>query len=163
MQKQCKNNLTLESVNDIFISARLALFSTGCLAQRESIALTRRGSQVRNLQHPPKRRVNIACGRIAKWPNAADCKSAPSGSVVQIHLRPPLGVQPSGKATDFDSVISWVQIPPSQPAPSGRTQSRCRSQARLLFWQGILCFRLREFRRKINIHIVEFASDSDCL
>src|SRR5574344_2039756 len=29
------------------------------------------------------------CGRIAKWPNAADCKSAPSGSVVQIHLRPP--------------------------------------------------------------------------
>ena len=31
----------------------------------------------------------VVCGRIAKWPNAADCKSAPSGSVVQIHLRPP--------------------------------------------------------------------------
>ena len=29
-------------------------------------------------------------GRIAKWPNAADCKSVPSGSMVQIHLPPPL-------------------------------------------------------------------------
>ena len=29
-------------------------------------------------------------GRIAKWPNAADCKSVPSGSMVQIHLLPPL-------------------------------------------------------------------------
>ena len=28
-------------------------------------------------------------GGIAKWPNAADCKSVPSGSMVQIHLPPP--------------------------------------------------------------------------
>ena len=29
-------------------------------------------------------------GGIAKWSNAADCKSVPSGSMVQIHLPPPL-------------------------------------------------------------------------
>ena len=29
-------------------------------------------------------------GGIAKWPNAADCKSVPSGSMVRIHLSPPL-------------------------------------------------------------------------
>ena len=29
-------------------------------------------------------------GRIAKWLNAADCKSVPSGSMVRIHLLPPL-------------------------------------------------------------------------
>ncbi len=28
-------------------------------------------------------------GGIAKWPNAADCKSVPNGSVVQIRLPPP--------------------------------------------------------------------------
>ena len=32
---------------------------SGCLAQRESIALTRRGSQVRNLQHPPSEKKNV--------------------------------------------------------------------------------------------------------
>ena len=45
-------------------------------------------------------------GGIAKWSNAADCKSVPSGSMVQIHLPPPLYVQiasqPSGKAPHFD-------------------------------------------------------------
>ena len=25
--------------------------------------------------------------RVAKWPNAADCKSVPSGSMVRLHLR----------------------------------------------------------------------------
>ena len=29
-------------------------------------------------------------GEVAKWSNAADCKSVPSGSMVQIHLPPPL-------------------------------------------------------------------------
>lgn len=29
------------------------------------------------------------CGRIAKWPNAADCKSVPTGSMVRLHLLPP--------------------------------------------------------------------------
>ena len=33
-------------------------------------------------------------GRIAKWPNAADCKSVPSGSMVQIHLLPPFQILP---------------------------------------------------------------------
>ncbi len=32
----------------------------------------------------------ISLGRLAKWPNAADCKSVPSGSVVQIRHLPPL-------------------------------------------------------------------------
>ena len=31
-----------------------------------------------------------AYGGIAKWSNAADCKSVPSGSIVQIYLPPPL-------------------------------------------------------------------------
>ena len=31
----------------------------------------------------------IFYGGIAKWSNAADCKSVPSGSMVQIHLPPP--------------------------------------------------------------------------
>ena len=31
-----------------------------------------------------------AYGGIAKWSNAADCKSVPSGSMVQIHVPPPL-------------------------------------------------------------------------
>ena len=43
-------------------------------------------------------------GEVAKWLNAADCKSAPQGSVVRIHFSPPqLAQQPSGKASDFDS------------------------------------------------------------
>ena len=45
-------------------------------------------------------------GGIAKWSNAADCKSVPSGSMVRLHLPPPLFVQiasqPSGKAPHFD-------------------------------------------------------------
>ena len=48
----------------------------------------------------------IFFGGIAKWSNAADCKSVPSGSMVQIHVPPPLQIiasQPSGKASDFDS------------------------------------------------------------
>ena len=28
-------------------------------------------------------------GEVAKWSNAADCKSVPSGSMVQIHISPP--------------------------------------------------------------------------
>ena len=32
----------------------------------------------------------IFIGGIAKWSNAADCKSVPSGSMVQIHVPPPL-------------------------------------------------------------------------
>ena len=49
-------------------------------------------------------------GGIAKRPNAADCKSVPSGSEVRI-LFPPflVGVSPSGKATDFDSVMRWFE------------------------------------------------------
>ena len=44
------------------------------------------------------------CGEVAKWLNAADCKSVPQGSVVRIHLSPPqFAQQPSGKASDFDS------------------------------------------------------------
>ena len=46
-------------------------------------------------------------GEIAKWSNAADCKSVPSGSMVRLHLSPPLCLgqiasQPSGKAPHFD-------------------------------------------------------------
>ena len=40
-------------------------------------------------------------GGIAKWPNAADCKSVPSGSMVQIHLPPPFlisGILPRSQA-----------------------------------------------------------------
>ena len=32
----------------------------------------------------------ILLGEVAKWLNAADCKSVPSGSMVRIHLSPPL-------------------------------------------------------------------------
>ena len=47
----------------------------------------------------------ISSGGVAKWLNAADCKSVPQGSVVRIHLSPPLKIasSPSGKASDFDS------------------------------------------------------------
>lgn len=46
----------------------------------------------------------IFFGEVAKWLNATDCKSVPSGSMVRIHLSPPLiASQPSGKASDFDS------------------------------------------------------------
>ena len=34
----------------------------------------------------------IYFGRVAKWPNAADCKSVPSGSMVRIHPLPPLKI-----------------------------------------------------------------------
>ena len=43
----------------------------------------------------------IKFGGIAKWPNAADCKSVPSGSMVQIHLPPPLIIP---------SLIEGIQI-----------------------------------------------------
>ncbi len=33
---------------------------------------------------------NLEYGGIAKWLNAADCKSVPSGSMVRIHFPPPL-------------------------------------------------------------------------
>ena len=32
----------------------------------------------------------LLLGEVAKWLNAADCKSVPSGSMVRIHLSPPL-------------------------------------------------------------------------
>ena len=32
-------------------------------------------------------------GEVAKWSNAADCKSVLSGSMVQIHLSPPFYIQ----------------------------------------------------------------------
>ena len=57
-------------------------------------------------------------GGIAKWSNAADCKSVPNGfgssnlSSSTIFF---IGVQPSGKATDFDSVIPLVRIQVPQP------------------------------------------------
>ena len=41
--------LTVFNLNGIFITARLGGNPSGCLAQRESIALTRRGSEVRTL------------------------------------------------------------------------------------------------------------------
>ena len=93
----------------------------GCLAQRESIALTRRGSQVRNLQHPPPKygqikRSNSDRGRIAKWPNAADCKSAPSGSVVQIHLHPPLCLLGCSQAVRQETLtLSYAGSIPATP------------------------------------------------
>ena len=34
--------------------------------------------------------IEIILGEVAKWLNAADCKSVPSGSMVRIHLSPPL-------------------------------------------------------------------------
>ena len=34
--------------------------------------------------------IKILLGEVAKWLNAADCKSVPSGSMVRIHLSPPL-------------------------------------------------------------------------
>ena len=46
-------------------------------------------------------------GWLAKWSNAADCKSVPFGSVVRIHDYPYiLGYSQVGKASDFDSDIS---------------------------------------------------------
>ena len=39
-------------------------------------------------------------GGVAKWSNAADCKSVLSGSMVQIHLPPPL--------------LVWLVLPRSQ-------------------------------------------------
>ena len=36
----------------------------------------------------------IFIGGIAKWSNAADCKSVPSGSMVQIHVPPPFNILP---------------------------------------------------------------------
>ncbi len=45
-------------------------------------------------------------------------------SLMQIRLRVlHIGLSPSGKATDFDSVIPWVRIPPAQPV-SGSRKSR---------------------------------------
>ena len=35
-------------------------------------------------------KLKILLGEVAKWLNAADCKSVPSGSMVRIHLSPPL-------------------------------------------------------------------------
>ena len=93
----------------------------------QSTCLTSKGSQVRVLYRPPFIYAEIAqlveqliCnqqvtgsspvfgtiffGEVAKWLNATDCKSVPSGSMVRIHLSPPLiASQPSGKASDFDS------------------------------------------------------------
>ena len=55
-------------------------------------------------------------GGVAKWLNAADCKSVPSGSAVRICPPPPfIGVSPSGKAQDFDSCIPLVRIQLPQP------------------------------------------------
>ena len=102
----------------------------------QSTCLTSKGSQVRVLYRPPFIYAEIAqlveqltCnqqvtgsipvfgtiffGGIAKWSNAADCKSVPSGSMVQIHVPPPLcnyiikhvASQPSGKAPHFDCGI----------------------------------------------------------
>ena len=58
-------------------------------------------------------------GRVAKWLNAADCKSVPSG-FGSSNLPPPtifkmMGRSQVVKAPDFDSGISVVQIHPFQP------------------------------------------------
>ena len=42
-------------------------------------------------------------GRIAKWPNAADCKSVPNGSMVQIHVPPPL-ILPRSQAVRHETL-----------------------------------------------------------
>ena len=39
-------------------------------------------------------KLKILLGEVAKWLNAADCKSVPSGSMVRIHLSPPLNILP---------------------------------------------------------------------
>ena len=57
-------------------------------------------------------------GEVAKWLNAADCNSVlyefdgSNPSLPTIFI----GIQPRGKATDFDSVISLVRIQLSQPS-----------------------------------------------
>ena len=97
--------------NDILLTVNRIYRAISSVGQ--STCLTSRGSQVRVLYRPPLMFAEIAqlveqltCnqqvtgsipvfgtiffGRVAKWSNAADCKSVPSGSMVQIHLPPPL-------------------------------------------------------------------------
>ena len=67
---------------------------SGCLAQLGEHRLYTAGVRGSSpLTSTTKTSNPNRTGRIAKRPNAVDCKSIPSGSVVQIHLRPPfLGV-----------------------------------------------------------------------
>ena len=92
----------------------------------ESNALTRRGSAVRARQHPPffsKKNANelysiICMEEQRSGQTRLTVNQFPTGSAVQICLPPPfffIGVQPSGKATDFDSVIPLVRIQIPQP------------------------------------------------
>ena len=60
--------------------------------------------------------VNFIYGGVAKWPNAVDCKSIPSGfGSSNLSSSTTIGVQPSGKASDFDSDIPLVRIQVPQP------------------------------------------------
>ena len=59
-------------------------------------------------------------GGVAKWPNAVDCKSIPSGfGSSNLSSSTIVGVQPSGKASDFDSDIPLVRIQVPQPFQDG--------------------------------------------
>ena len=65
------------------------------------------------------KRADGSSGRIAKWPNAADCKSAPSGSVVQIHLHPPLCLLGCSQAVRQETLtLSYAGSIPATPTSS---------------------------------------------
>ena len=57
----------------------------------------------------------VALETVGSNPTAHPTQKARS-LILEIRLRVcHIGLSPSGKATDFDSVIPWVRIPPAQP------------------------------------------------
>ena len=53
-------------------------------------------------------KLKILLGEVAKWLNAADCKSVPSGSMVRIHLSPPVAFASSNLAEATTWSVSSV-------------------------------------------------------
>ena len=60
--------------------------------------------------------LRIKFGRVAKRPNAADCKSVPSGSVVQIHSLPPGTILGCSQAVRHETLtLAFHWFDPSHP------------------------------------------------
>ena len=94
---------------------RSIFFICACSSVGQSNCLLSSGSGVRIPPSVPFFYIfEIIRWDWCSWPSTSDCGSEDHG--FESHIPPHFfGIQPSGKATDFDSVIALVRIQLSQP------------------------------------------------
>ena len=85
-------------------------------------------------------------GRIAKWPNAADCKSVPSGSMVQIHLLPPFQILPRSQVVRHQTLT--LTCVGSNPAIPAKYDPLAQSVEQLPFKQWVWSSNLQRVTKK---------------